>query len=87
MVNLRLNVAVVNPVLGPIPFRGSVPNPTKELSRFSARRRRAAVKLLARLELLHAEQAVSLQWTSRRSFALDRALRLCDAVLEIGGAR
>lgn len=40
---------------------------------------------MAALELAHAEAAVSLRWTGRRSLSLDRASHLYDSARELEG--
>ena len=49
-----------------------------------AGRRRAAIRLLAHLELRNAERLVDERWTAPRSLKLDRAIQLMDAVAELG---
>lgn len=51
------------------------------------RHRRRLLYALALVELRDAERLTALGYSGRRSLRLDRALRLHDAVCEIGGGR
>lgn len=58
-----------------------------KLGRLAVRRRRMLLRILVDAELHHAERLTRLRWTRSRSYRVDVALRLHDAVREIGGGK